>query len=181
MKKRTRFILLATLILSLAACEKQSEPVPEADNPSAQTAPVEAPTPEAPAEEEPEPEKKWTQADIRRMYQEIRQPEWEFIDCLVTPDTANDCVGAALYWDGETSTLVRFFDETGYSYCAGPVARSAEDAAFTYLGDGAVAFRLQKDDGTVYDYTLTLTRGGTGAFWTAKDSLTAPEANGAVS
>ena len=69
---------------------------------------------------------------------------------------------------------MRFFDETGYSYCAGPVAKAAEDPGFTYLGDGAVTFRLQTDDGTVYDYTLRLAVSDTGANWTASDSLTAP-------
>lgn len=59
------------------------------------------------------------------MYKAIKEPEWAFIDCLTTPDKANNCVGAVLYWDGEASTLVRFFDETGYSYCAGPVAKAA--------------------------------------------------------
>ena len=108
------------------------------------------------------------------MYEAIKEPEWAFIDCLTTPDKANNCVGAVLYWDGEASTLVRFFDETGYSYCAGPVAKAADEPGFTYLGDGTVTFRLQADDGTVYDYTLTLSAGDAGANWTASDSVTAP-------
>ena len=128
-------------------------------------APAEASAPEIPAEPESEPEKEWTQADIRRMYKAIKEPKWAFIDCLTTPDKANNCVGAVLYWDGEASTLVRFFDETGYSYCAGPVAKAADEPGFTYLGDGTVTFRLQADDGTVYDYTLTLSAGDAGANW----------------
>ena len=108
------------------------------------------------------------------MYQNIQEPDWVFIDCLVTPDRANGCVGAALYWDGKESTLVRFFDEDGYSYCAGPVAKTAQDADFTYLGGGKVTFRLQTDDAAEYDYTLTLEKTGEGVNWTAKDSLTVP-------
>ena len=146
MKKRTVLILLAALVLSLSACEKQPEPAMDTQAPPVLAAPAEASAPEIPAEPESEPEKEWTQADIRRM----------------------------LFWDGEASTLVRFFDETGYSYCAGPVAKAADEPGFTYLGDGTVTFRLQADDGTVYDYTLTLSAGDAGANWTASDSVTAP-------
>lgn len=174
MKKRTVLILLAALVLSLSACEKRPEPAMDTQAPPVLAAPAEASAPEIPAEPESEPEKEWTQADIRRMYKAIKEPEWAFIDCLTTPDKANNCVGAVLYWDGEASTLVRFFDETGYSYCAGPVAKAADEPGFTYLGDGTVTFRLQADDGTVYDYTLTLSAGDAGANWTASDSVTAP-------
>lgn len=174
MKKRTVFILLTLLLLTLSACKKQPEPAMATQTSPAQTEPAEEPAPEAPAELEPEPEKERSQADIRRMYEAIKEPGWEFLDCLVAPDKANSCVGAALYWNGEASTLVRFFDETGYSYCAGPVAKAAEDPGFTYLGDGAVTFRLQTDDRTVYDYTLRLAVSDTGANWTASDSLAAP-------
>lgn len=174
MKKRTVFILLPLLLLTLSACKKQPEPAMDTQTSPAQTEPAEEPAPEAPAELEPEPEKEWSQADIRRMYEAIKEPGWEFLDCLVALDKANSYVGAALYWDGEASTLVRFFDETGYSYCAGPVAKAADEPGFTYLGDGTVTFRLQADDGTVYDYTLTLSAGDAGANWTASDSLTAP-------
>lgn len=145
MRRRKLVILLAALIFGLAACAKPAEP-----------------------------EHEWTQEDIRRMYQNIQEPDWVFIDCLVTPDRANGCVGAALYWDGKESTLVRFFDEDGYSYCAGPVAKTAQDAGFAYLGGGAVTFRLQTDDAAEYDYTLTLEKTGEGVNWTARDSLTVP-------
>lgn len=56
-----------------------------------------------------------------------------------------------------------------------PVAKTAQDADFAYLGDGAVTFRLQTDDAAEYDYTLTLEKTGEGVNWTgAKDSLTVP-------
>ena len=160
----------------LAACAKPAEPSPVAVSSvlalsSEQSAPAQTPE----GQEKPaEPEHEWTQEDIRRMYQNIQESDWVFIDCLVTPDRANGCVGAALYWDGKESTLVRFFDEDGYSYCAGPVAKTAQDADFAYLGDGAVTFRLQTDDAAEYDYTLTLEKTGEGVNWTAKDSLTVP-------
>ena len=158
MRRRKLVILLAALIFGLAACAKPAEPSPVAVSSvlalsSEQSAPAQTPE----GQEKPaEPEHEWTQEDIRRMYQNIQEPDWVFIDCLVTPDRANGCVGAALYWDGKESTLVRFFDEDGYSYCAGPVAKTAQDAGFAYLGDGAVTFRLQTDDAAEYDYTLTL-------------------------
>lgn len=101
MKKRTVLILLAALVLSLSACEKQPEPAMDTQAPPVLAAPAEASAPEIPAEPESEPEKEWTQADIRRMYKAIKEPEWAFIDCLTTPDKANNCVGAVLYWDGE--------------------------------------------------------------------------------
>ena len=68
MKKRTVLILLAALVLSLSACEKQPEPAMDTQAPPVLAAPAEASAPEIPAEPESEPEKEWTQADIRRMY-----------------------------------------------------------------------------------------------------------------
>ena len=176
MKRTLTAILLAGLILSLSACAKPAEPSPVVVSsvlvlPSEQPAPAQVPEEQ---EETPEPEHEWTQEDIRRMYQSIAKPEWELLDCLVAPDKANGCVGAALYWDGEESTLVRFFDEDGYSHCAGPVAKTAQDPGFAYLGDGKVTFRLQADDGSEYDYTLTLEKTGDGVRWTARDSLSVP-------
>ena len=97
MKKRTVFILLTLLLLTLSACKKQPEPAMDTQTSPAQTEPAEEPAPEAPAELEPAPEKEWSQADIRRMYEAIKEPGWEFLDCLVAPDKANSCVGAALY------------------------------------------------------------------------------------
>lgn len=174
MRRRKLVILLAALIFGLAACAKPVEPDPAAEAPPVLVLPVEDTAPAQVPEEAPEPEKEWTQEDVRWMYQSIAKPEWTLLDCLVTPDRANGCVGAALYWDGKESTLVRFFDEDGYSYCAGPVAKTAQDAGFAYLGDGAVTFRLQTDDAAEYDYTLTLEKTGEGVNWTAKDSLTVP-------
>ena len=176
MKKQWLAILLAALAFSFAACAKPAEPSPAAVSsvlvlPSEQPAPAQVPEE---AEEAPEPEQEWTQEDIRRMYQNIQEPDWVLIDCLTTPDKANGCVGAALYWDGKESTLVRFFDEDGYSYCAGPVAKTAQDAGFAYLGGGKVTFRLQTDDAAEYDYTLTLEKTDDGVNWTARDSLTVP-------
>ena len=176
MRRRKLVILLAALIFGLAACAKPADPSPVAVSSvlalsSEQSAPAQTPE----GQEKPaEPEHEWTQEDIRRMYQNIQEPDWVFIDCLVMPDRANGCVGAALYWDGKESTLVRFFDEDGYSYCAGPVAKTAQDADFAYLGGGKVTFRLQTDDAAEYDYTLTLEKTGEGVNWTAKDSLTVP-------
>ena len=177
MKKRRLVILLAALIFSLTACARQAEQTPAAEAPPVLVLPAEDAAQagsEEEAEEAPEPEREWTQEEIRRMYQGVAKPEWTLLDCLTTPDKANGCVGAALYWDGEQSTLVRFFDEDGYSCCAGPVAKTAQDADFTYLGGGKVSFRLQTDDGTAYDYTLTLEKTEDDASWTARDSLTVP-------
>lgn len=72
MKKRTVLILLAALVLSLSACEKQPEPAMDTQAPPVLAAPAEASAPEIPAEPESEPEKEWTQADIRRMYKAIK-------------------------------------------------------------------------------------------------------------
>ena len=74
MKKRTVLILLAALVLSLSACEKQPEPAMDTQAPPVLAAPAEASAPEIPAEPESEPEKEWTQADIRRMYKAIKEP-----------------------------------------------------------------------------------------------------------
>ncbi len=175
MKKQWLVMLLAALIFSLAACAKPAEPDQTAEAPPVLVLPAEDAAPAGPEEEaEAASEKEWTQEDIRRMYESVAKPEWMLLDCLVTPDRANGCVGAALYWDAEESTLVRFFDEDGYSYCAGPMAKTAQDAGFAYLGGGKVTFRLQTDDGTAYDYTLTLEKTDEGVNWTARDSLTVP-------
>ena len=174
MRRRRLVILLAALAFSFAACAKPVETDPAAEAPPVSVSPTEDAAPAQVPGEAAETEYEWTQADIRRMYQSVAKPEWTLLDCLVTPDRANGCVGAALYWDGEQSTLVRFFDEDGDSCCAGPVAKTAQEPDFTYLGDGKVSFRLQTEDGTAYDYTLTLEKTDEGVNWTARDSLTVP-------
>ena len=183
MKRILLAILLSGLVLSLTACAKKQDtpaPAPAAAPIPAQEAPMPEDTaaipqePSAASEEaQARQESAVTEADIYRMYSAIRENGWDYLGCVLTPDRANGCVGAALYWDGEETTNVCFFDETGFSYRAGPVAKTAEDPAFTYLGDGAVSMKLQNEDGTVYDYTLTLDlqNGPASVNWTAKDSL----------
>lgn len=176
MKRILIAILLSGLVLSLSACAKKQDT--SASALAAAPSPAqEAPLPEKPdaaSEEVPAGQNSAvTEADIYRMYSTIRENGWDYLGCVLTPDRANGCVGAALYWDGEETTNVCFFDETGFSYRAGPVAKTAEDPAFTYLGDGAVSMKLQNEDGTVYDYTLTLDlqNGPASVNWTATDSL----------
>lgn len=114
MRRRKLVILLAALIFGLAACAKPAEPSPVAVSSvlalsSEQSAPAQTPE----GQEKPaEPEHEWTQEDIRRMYQNIQEPDWVFIDCLVTPDRANGCVGAALYWDGKGPRLCASLTKT---------------------------------------------------------------------
>ena len=55
MKKLTVLILLAALVLSLSACEKQPEPAMDTQAPPVLAAPAEASAPEIPAEPESEP------------------------------------------------------------------------------------------------------------------------------
>ena len=177
MKKTLAALLLAGCLLSLAACEKEPVPAPaapaeETESASVQetAAPAEEPSaaPEAASEQDPV----FTEQDLLAMYNAARKSEWEYLACVLTPDRANGCVGAVLYRDGETS-IVSFFDEDCFAYRAGPVARTAEDPEFSYLGDGTVAFRLLTDSGEAYDYTLTLelSEDGSHANWTAKDTL----------
>ena len=178
MKKTLAALLLAGCILSLSACAKESVPAPAA--PAEEThsssmqkpaAPAEEPS-AAPEEEASEQEAVFTEQDLLAMYNAERKSGWEYLACVLTPDRANGCVGAVLYRDGETS-MVSFFDEDGFAHRAGPVARTAEDPEFSYLGDGTVAFRLLTDAGESYDYTLTLelSEDGSHANWTAKDTL----------
>ena len=77
MRRRKLVILLAALIFGLAACAKPAEPSPVAVSSvlalsSEQSAPAQTPE----GQEKPaEPEHEWTQEDIRRMYQNIQEPQ----------------------------------------------------------------------------------------------------------
>lgn len=91
------------------------------------------------------------------MFSKVKETDWEYIDCELMPDHASDCVGAVLFWDAQRGTSnVAFFDADGFYQLSGVYEKMPDQPDFTYLGDGAVTFRLETENGTIYHYTLTI-------------------------
>lgn len=90
-----------------------------------------------------------------------QKSDWQYIDCVLTPDYASDRIGAVLFWDDAKGTSsVAFFDADGYYQQCGVYAKISSDPDFTYLGDGSVTYKLEKEDGAAYNCTLAISIDG---------------------
>lgn len=117
--------------------------------------------------------KEWTEESITSMFESDAREPWEVVDCVLMPDNAFDMVGAVLFLDNEKESVnVAFMDKDGHYQQCGTYATLSEEADFTYLGNGAVTFKLSAKDGTAYNYTLTISIDGEKVDFTAEDDLT---------
>jgi len=118
-------------------------------------------------------EKIWAQEEIVSMFSHVRETDWDYIDCVLTPDSAYDRVGAVLFWNsGNETSNVAFFDADGYYQTCGVDARMPAEPDFQYLGDGAVTFQLETDENVLYHYTLTISIDNGNVHFKAEDDLT---------
>ena len=42
-----------------------------------------------------------SEQDLISVFTEVREPEWEYVDCAIFPDLAYDQIGAVLFWDNK--------------------------------------------------------------------------------
>lgn len=92
------------------------------------------------------------------------------------PDHASDRIGAVLFWDAQEETSnVAFFDADGFYLLSGTYGKMPNQPDFTYLGDGAVTFKLETEDGTIYHYTLTISVYDSDVHFKAEDDLPAQQ------
>ena len=157
MKKIYYFLLISLCITGVFACSNQDHSSDPATNMQ---------------ETVQQEEKTWSEQDLRSMFSNIKGTDLEYIDCVLMPDHASDRVGAVLFRNNTSKTSeVAFFDANGYFQQCGTYAVTADEPNFTYLGDGAVTFRLKSKNGTMYNYTLTLSIEGNGVYFKAEDDL----------
>lgn len=120
-----------------------------------------------------------SEQDIISVFTEVREPEWEYVDCAIFPDLAYGQIGAVLFWDNKKETSsVAFFDENGCFQQCGTYARMAGNPDFTYLGNGKVTYQMQTDTGEIYTYVLMISIDGNGVHFVAEDNLTPTELPG---
>ena len=116
--------------------------------------------------------KTWSEQDIASMFSDIAEEEWEYVDGIQMPDHASGRIGSVLFRDNTQGTSnVAFFDSQGYSQQCGTDAELAVEPDFTYLGNGAVTFKLKTEDGVTYNYTLTISVDGENVYFKAEDDL----------
>ena len=117
-------------------------------------------------------DKNWSEQDITSMFSHVQEPDWEYVDCILIPDHASDRIGAILFWNNKNNTSnVAFFDANGCYQQCGTYAKTPAEPDFTYLGDGAVTFKLETENGTIYNYTLTISIDGNIVNFIAEDDL----------
>lgn len=110
------------------------------------------------------------------MFDEVKEADWEYIDCELMPDHVGDRVGAVLFRDARKETgNVAFFDADGCYQMAGTDGKISDQPDFTYLGDGAVTVKLETEAGTVYHYMLTISINDSGIYFKAEDDLPAQQ------
>lgn len=145
MKKCLVFLLTAICILGISGCGHQNVTAA----PSVSTA---ASTPAA-----SEQEKSRTEQDVISMFSKVKEKDWEYVDCVLTPDHASGRIGAVLFRDSATSTSnVAFFDADGFFHQCGPHTKLSDQPDFTYLGDGTVTFQAEDENGAVSLYRITI-------------------------
>ena len=114
----------------------------------------------------------WSEQDVVSMFSLAQETDWEYIDCVLIPDHASDRVGAVLFRnDKEQTSNVAFFDADGFYQQCGTYAKMSANPAFTYLGDGCVTFRLETEDGIIYNYTITISIDDSNVNFKAEDDL----------
>ena len=59
----------------------------------------------------------------------------------------------------------------GYFQQYGTYARMSDEPDFQYLGGGAVTFRLETEDGIIYNYTITISIDDSNVNFKAEDDL----------
>lgn len=154
MKRILGFMLVTAFFFALPGCKNEGaakETLMPADN---------------------QTEKSWSVKDIDTMFSQIKKDNWEYIDCVLISDYASDRVGAVLFWDAtKKSSNVAFFDADGYYQQCGVCAELATNPEFTYLGDGSVTYQLEKEDGTSYNCTLTISIDGNNVQFRVEDDF----------
>lgn len=113
-------------------------------------------------------ENSYSEQDIIEMFSNTAKEEWVYKECVVIEDGASGRVGAVLYWDSEKETSnVAFFDSEGNFQLCGTHAALADEPDFTYIGNGTVTFELENEDGTTYNYTITISVDGEHVYFKA--------------
>lgn len=164
MKRALIFILMTVCILEMSSCGGKDAMLKTSDSVS------------NPVQNEdtsnPNGEKIWSEQDIASMFSHVQETDWEYIDCVLIPDHASDRIGAVLFWNDKKQTSnVAFFDADGCFQQYGTYAKMSAEPDFMYLGDGAVTFKLETEDGTIYNYTLTISIDGSNVNFKAEDDL----------
>lgn len=164
MKRVLIFILMIVCVLEMSSCGNK-DAVPKTSNP------VSNPAQNADTSNLNEG-KNWSEQDIASMFSHAQETDWEYIDCVLIPDHASDRIGAVLFWNDKKETSnVAFFDADGYFQQCGTYAKMPAEPDFRYLGDGAVTFKLETEDGTIYNYTITISIDGSNVNFKAEDDL----------
>ncbi len=156
------FILTTVCVLGLSS-QSRKDSVPEAsDFDSIPIQTVET--------SNPDEGKSWTEQDVTLMFSRVQETDWEYIDCVLMPDHASDRIGAVLFWDDKKGTSnVAFFNADGFYHQCGTYAKLSAKPDFSYLGDGAVTFKLEADDGTIYNFTITISIDGSNVNFKTED------------
>lgn len=149
MKRVLIFILMTVCILGMSGCASKDATLKESNSISNSDQNADTSNPER--------RKNWSEQDIASMFSHVQETDWEYIDCVLIPDHASDRIGAVLFYNDKKQTSnVAFFDADGDFQQCGTFAKMSAEPGFKYLGDGAVTFKLETEDGTVYNCTLTI-------------------------
>lgn len=119
-------------------------------------------------------EKIWSEQEIIDMFYSAnsQKSEYECIACTLFSDYASNRIGAVLFEDTEDGTTkVAFFDAQGYSQQCGIHAKVADESDFTYLGDGAVTFKLETNEKIIYNCTISISVSGNTTAFEIMDDL----------
>lgn len=96
-------------------------------------------------------EKVWTEQDVRQLFGGRQAYDESIIECVVADDGAYERVGVVMFAkENDEVSYLGFMDAEGFYAVCGTYAKLAEEPNLTYLGDGAVTFGVQTDEGKPY-------------------------------
>ncbi len=167
MKKLCVILLSLICAAGLSACGSTNDPD------STQYTTVSSVESGTEPEEMQQSENNFTEQDIISMFnKKVADSDTEYLDCVLIPDKAAGRVGAVLFRNNENNTVnVAFFDEDGDAQRCGTYAQSADAPDMTYLGNGKVTCKMKTEDGTVYNYVLTISSDDGNIAFIAEDDL----------
>ncbi len=162
MKKALACLITVVELVGIAGCNSRVFPPP---SPSAA-----ATHPQRTESDKTETEKVWTEQEILSLFRSTQQEHWHVLDCALMPDFAYDRVGVILFRDDtEGTTNLAFMDADGAYQKVGVSAKPYAEPNFTYLGNGAVAFQLEAEDGSPYMYKMTFSMEDNGINFKAEE------------
>ena len=114
----------------------------------------------------------WSREQIKDIFLNKAEPDWELLDLVSMDDFAYDRVGVVLYKEHDTEFLnIGFMDKEGWIQPCGIEAVPDDNPEFTYHGNGEVTFYVRSNEGVRYKQKITFSADDDGVKFVSESIL----------